>query len=204
MSLGCATAYESGVNSQSVQTPATLTQQGQFTKAAILSGMHDSFMFAMDMNEPARGTPVVTNSQSVPKLSPLPVHLSPEPSKRNTHDAKWYIESGRSFFVRGNYEASAAAYREALRQNQNIAEAYVGLGSALRMQKQVPDAIKAYEQALHLEPNSTAALVHLGYTYADVQSEHQNIEKAKDFFRRASQHGDPFAKIALQGLDTRS
>lgn len=199
---GCATDYENGGSLQSVKNPATLAQQGQFTKAAILRGLHDSSLF--NVKESVREIRMETQNLPVSKPSPLPVRLSPEPGPTSIHDEKWHRELGRSFFVRGNYEAAAAAYRQALRQNQDAAEAYVGLGSALRMQGQVSEAINAYEHALQVEPNSTAALVHLGYMYADAQTEHQNTEKAKDLFRRASQQGDPFAKIALQGLDSRS
>ncbi|GJL64367.1 MAG: hypothetical protein NPIRA04_30210 [Nitrospirales bacterium] len=199
---GCATDYENSGSPQSLQNPATLTQQGQFTKAAILRGLHDSSLF--DVKESVRETGMETQNLPVSKPSPLPVRLSPETGQSILHDEKWHRELGRSFFVRGNYEASAAAYRQALRQNQDVAEAYVGLGSALRMQGQISEAINAYEQALQVEPDSTAALVHLGSMYADAQTEHQDIERAKDLFRHASQQGDPFAKIALQELDTRS
>lgn len=200
--LGCATDYENGGSLQSVQNPAMLTQQGQFTKAVIVSGLHDSTLFdkAMSVQETQRAP----NKQPELKRSPLPVHLPPESGQTLTHDEKRHSELGRSFFVRGNYKASAAAYREALRQNENDVESYVGLGSALRMQRQESAAIQAYEHALQLEPDSTAALVHLGSMYAHAQSEHYDIEKARRLFLRASQHGDPFAKIALQGLNARS
>ncbi len=199
MSVGCAANYEKSV---SPHTPATLKQQSQFTQAAILSGLHDSSLF--DVITPAHDMQIETPSQRVATVSPLPVHLPEKPAQGISHDEKWHQELGRSFFVRGNYDAAAAAYREALRQKPDVAEAYVGLGSALRMQNEVPAAIEAYEQALHLEPDFTAALVHLGSIYAEAQTDYQDIERAKELFRRASIHGDPFAEIALQELRTRS
>ncbi|GJL54782.1 MAG: hypothetical protein NPIRA02_19140 [Nitrospirales bacterium] len=204
MSVGCATNYENSVSSQSFQTPETLTQQSQFTKAAILRGLHDASLF--DTHQTTPDSHVETRSLSVSTVSPMPVHLSEQSSQSTIQDhaEKWHQELGLSFFVRGNYEAAAAAYREALRQQPDVAETYVGLGSALRMQNKVPAAIEAYEHALHLEPDSTAALVHLGSIYAEAQTEHQDIEKAKELFQRASKNGDPFAEIALQELRSRS
>ena len=93
--------------------------------------------------------------------------------------------------VNGNHDGAVAAYREAIRQNDSLAEAYLGFGILLKMQGKVDEAVKAYKKALTLNPKYAAALVHLGYAYADGQNNPQNLEKAKRLFYRASKQGDP-------------
>ncbi len=217
MSSGCTMGQETRATDHA-QHMVALEQQGQFTKAVILQSLHDSTSFnlgtperdvAMSQNDgmtlPGEGQAETghESGKHVGPPSPLLVHLTPDRGPKTGLDEKWHSELGWSLLVDGNYEGAVAAYREALRQNQDSAEAYVGLGSALKMQNEASAAIEAYEQALHLQPDNPAALVHLGAIYADGAPEHRNVEKAKQLYSRASQQGDPFATMALRDLNTR-
>ena len=219
ISLGCSTGFERSKSDHAVQTYTSLSKQGKFTKAAILLSMHDSV--SLEMKGPTRIS--LTNSEREPLLeakeegnpalkakrltsssvSSLQAYLPPEHAQKSNLDEKWHTELGWSLLIDGKYEGAVAAYREALRQNREVAEAYLGLGISLRMQNQTPAAIEAYQHALKLNPDYAAALVHLGYIYADGEPEYRDVEKAKHLFYKASQHGDPFAMIALRELKTR-
>ena len=103
--------------------------------------------------------------------------------------------------LEGNYIAAESAYRLALRHETNSAEAYLGLGMALMFQGKREQAILAYEEALKIHPSYAAALVHLGYAYADsLEEQPENHRKARSLFQQASDLGDPFALLALMGL----
>ena len=62
-------------------------------------------------------------------------------------------------------------------------------------------AIMAYEEALNIQPRYAAALVHLGYAYADSENDQSESRiKAQSLFQQAYDLGDPFALLALMGL----
>jgi len=210
--LGCSSGLQSSItkdhaqsgglaNSPGKETYASLLRQGQFTRAKILSSIYDSSSF--EMKGPVLDPHVGSETVPVHQPSPLQAYLPPEQSQQTGLDGRWHTELGWSLLLGGNYEGAVAAYREALRQNRMFAEAYLGLGISLSMQNHALAAIEAYRQALDLQPDYPAALVHLGYMYADGKAEHQDVEKAKQLFHRASQQGDPFATIALLELKSR-
>ncbi len=62
-------------------------------------------------------------------------------------DAK---KKGDSFLRQGNLEEAAAAYRQAIRQNQGYAEAHLNLGYVLMQQKNLDEAKNRLQQALAL------------------------------------------------------
>ncbi len=231
MLVGCAANYENGRSyydpdqlgelsqNEREEVYASLSHKGQFTEVAILKNLHDSSFdvsgsgmdsvlpqqdkrdaIPHEKNVQAVHTPP-SHEEVIPQDSPLLVHLPSGPSKIEGQDEQWHKDLGWSLLIEGNYEGAAAAYREALRQNQDSAEAYLGLGSSLRMQHHIPAAIEAYEHAIQLQPDYTAALVHLGSIYAEGGPEHQDIDRAKQMYARASEQGDPFAKIALKDLN---
>ncbi len=219
LSAGCSTGKNS--NNHHDQTVASLTQQGHFTKAALLDSLQNSAYTSDTKREgviaPTSSTesePRIEDQQEIEKVlqlesteeahpSPLLVHLPPESSSETTLDEKWHIKLGWSLLIDGNYAGAAAAYREAIRHDRDSAEAYLGLGSSLKMQNHIPAAIEAYQHVLRLQPDYTAALVHLGSIYADGDPEHRNVAEAKQLYARASQQGDPFAKMALKELKAR-
>jgi len=60
------------------------------------------------------------------------------------------------------------AYREALSLDPAMAEAWNGLGFALRNQRKYPESIDAYEEALKRRPHYAQALEYLGEAYVQM------------------------------------
>ena len=181
----------------------------------MLGGLHDTSQLATITYEPSTKTerpqsqevpgPTLKNNEEPPK-SPLTAQYTlpqGDHPQKTSLGGKWHARLGWSLMVNGNHDGAVAAYREAIRQNDSLAEAYLGFGILLKMQGNVEEAVKAYKKALTLNPQYAAALVHLGYAYADGPNNPKNIEKAKRLFSRASKQGDPFAMIALIDLKTR-
>ena len=192
-----------------------LVQNGKYTDAAMLGGLHDHSQWETSAHEPSTERelpqsqevqPQTVKNEDQPKL-PLTAeltHMQGDHAQKTSLGGKWHARLGWSLMVNGNHDGAVAAYREALRQNDSLAEAYLGFGILLKMQGNVEEAVKAYKKALTLNPQYAAALVHLGYAYADQPQGQGDLAKAKGLFRQASKHGDPFAIIALIDLKTRS
>ncbi len=106
-------------------------------------------------------------------------------------------KSGWRFLLDGQPHAAVAAYRQALRQNPQSANAYLGLGISLKSIGEIRLAKKALIKAVNLDPRSPSALVHLGYLYTEGDAGQLDRSKARRLFLQASQLGDPFASIAL-------
>ena len=64
-----------------------------------------------------------------------------------------------------DYESAEAAFRSALARRPAYAEAWNGLGYALRQQGKYPESLQAYHEALRLRPDFPEALEYLGETY---------------------------------------
>ncbi|RMH05559.1 MAG: tetratricopeptide repeat protein [Nitrospirae bacterium] len=124
-------------------------------------------------------------------------------SKKSELTADWHMQVGWALVLAGNYAGAEAAYRQAIRQDNQKAAAYLGLGMALMMRQEYQEAIEAYRRALTLRPEYPAALVHLGYAYTQQANDPDRWNKARLLFEKASQQGDPFAKLALLELQTR-
>ena len=192
-----------------------LVQNGKLTDAAMLGGLHDTSRLATITYEPPTKTeipqfqevpgPAIKNEE--PPKSPLTALVTlpqGDHTQKTALGGKWHARLGWSLMVNGNHDGAVAAYREAIRQNDSLAEAYLGFGILLKMQGKVEEAVKAYKKALTLNPQYAAALVHLGYAYADQPRGQGDLAKAKGLFRQASKQGDPFAIIALIDLKTRN
>lgn len=138
-------------------------------------------------------------SHSLPREKPVPspVLLHNNDTEDQTNMGWWSLLNGRP-------QDAMTAYREALRNHPNSADAYVGLGIALKSLGYIEHAKEAIQQALELNPQLSSALVLLGYLYADGHVGHSDPEAARRLFNQASQLGDPFAGIALLDLKTRS
>ena len=92
---------------------------------------------------------------------------TPAPSGRPTAEA----EFNRGLWAQKakNWAAAVAAFRKAVALNPRYAEAWNGLGYALRNQGRYPDAIKAYDEALRLRPDFPEALEYVGEAYVLVR-----------------------------------
>jgi Flp pilus assembly protein TadD len=64
-----------------------------------------------------------------------------------------------------DYTSAEAAFRRALARRPTYAEAWNGLGYALRQQGKYPESLQAYHEALRLRPDFPEALEYLGEAY---------------------------------------
>jgi tetratricopeptide (TPR) repeat protein len=64
-----------------------------------------------------------------------------------------------------DWNAAVAAFRRAVELKPGYAEAWNGLGYALRNQGKYAESLKAYDEALRLRPNFPEALEYLGEAY---------------------------------------
>ena len=64
-----------------------------------------------------------------------------------------------------DYTSAEAAFRRALARRPAYAEAWNGLGYALRQQGKYPESLQAYHEALRLRPDFPEALEYLGEAY---------------------------------------
>lgn len=138
-------------------------------------------------------------SHSSPKKKPI--HIAVLLQNNDTQDQ---ANTGWRSLLNGRPEDAIAAYQKSLRIDPKSAEAYLGMGIALKSLGFIDHAKDAIQQALELNPDLSSALVHLGYLYADGHIGPSNSKAAHRLFSQASQLGDPFASIALLDLQFRS
>ncbi len=75
----------------------------------------------------------------------------------NPIQAQKEVQVGNQYFKKGSYRAAAGRFREAVKWNENYAEAYFRLGEACEKLQDKPGARTAYEKFLKLEPDSKRA-----------------------------------------------
>ena len=194
-----------GLNSRPYQLPKSSIrtkgfQMNAFTRDAISQNFHHVLRSPVRVNI-ALAPPPQTHLPTGKNGLHSPGRM--EGGNPSDLDAPWHSHVGWTMVLDGNYPAAEAAYRQALRQNNQFAEAHLGLGMALMMQGDLEGAISSYEEALNIQPGYPAALVHLGYTYANGSNGVQNLQKAQALFKKASDQGDPFAMLALVDLRAR-
>jgi Flp pilus assembly protein TadD len=80
-------------------------------------------------------------------------------------DAAERCNEGLALAVKQDWPAAEAAYREAIRLKPDLAEAWNGLGHALKKQRKLDASVRAYKQALTLRPGYPQALEYLGEAY---------------------------------------
>ena len=68
-----------------------------------------------------------------------------------------------------DYPSAEAAFRRAVSLRPTYAEAWNGLGYALRQQGKYPESLPAYDEALRLRPDFPEALEYLGETYVKLR-----------------------------------
>ena len=130
---------------------------------------------------------------------PLPAGNIPDQSPGVPH-----MKLGWNFLVNGQTDAAMSAYRQALSRHPQSANALLGMGMTLKTLGKTHEAKDAITKALELDPQLAPALVHLGYLYADGQLGPPAPDTARHLFQQAQQIGDPFARIALLELRSRS
>jgi tetratricopeptide (TPR) repeat protein len=73
-----------------------------------------------------------------------------------------YLQSGESYFDKGEYGRASIQFRKALQIDHQYAEAYYRLGLTDVKLQLWPDAFRALDQAISLDPNHLAAHLKLG------------------------------------------
>jgi superkiller protein 3 len=99
--------------------------------------------------------PVAADMTPAPPRSRMP----PAPSAAQEYDR------GLSATRAKEWSVAAAAFTKAIEMRPGYAEAWNGLGYALRSQGRYPEALRAYDEALRLRPDYPEALEYLGEAY---------------------------------------
>lgn len=84
-------------------------------------------------------------------------------------DAAWHAQSivraGRVLFDLGEYEGAAAQFREALKKDDRMGDAWYALGITYGRLGRVAEKIQAFEAAVKVSPLSADAHYQLGLAY---------------------------------------
>ena len=106
-------------------------------------------------------TAALAAQQSKPPEAPEPPEEDETLVQReytfNPIQARKELEVGTQYFRKGSYLAAAGRFREAVKWDENYAEAYLRLGEACGKLKDQAGSRKAYEKFLSLAPDSKDA-----------------------------------------------
>jgi len=75
----------------------------------------------------------------------------------NPHQAKREMDIGSYYLKKGSYAAAAARFREAVKWQPKLAEAYLKLGQAQEKGGELQKALEAYQKYLEIEPKGKKA-----------------------------------------------
>jgi Flp pilus assembly protein TadD len=90
---------------------------------------------------------------------------TPKPGQTPSLSGEARYNEGLACAEKHDWARAEQAYREAIDLKPNLAEAWNGLGHALKMQGKFEDAFIAYDEALRLRPDFPLALEYLGEAY---------------------------------------
>lgn len=97
----------------------------------------------------------------------------------------WYLgisNSGRKYYVAGEYEKAIDAYKEQISKNPS-SEAYFNMGLAYGKLGQNDKEIAAYEEAIKLNPKRPELHFNLGTVYNDIGNSQKAINVLKEAIR---------------------
>ena len=127
---------------------------------------------------------------------PLPVPAAPAPSRASISPEQRYND-GLAMARRRDWRGAETAYREALRAMPSLAEAWNGLGYALRNQGKYDESVRAYHEALRLRPDYPEALEYLGEAYVKMG----RLEDARRLLDRLRQLDAPEVEDLARAID---
>jgi Flp pilus assembly protein TadD len=127
---------------------------------------------------------------------PLPAPVAPVPSATSISPEQRHNE-GLALARRRDWRGAETAYREALRARPSLAEAWNGLGYALRNQGKYDESVRAYHEALRLRPDYPEALEYLGEAYVKMG----RLEDARRLLDRLRQLDAPEAEDLARAID---
>ena len=91
--------------------------------------------------------------------------MQPAPAVKHGITAEGMYRLGRYFEGQARHERAIAAYRQALKLDPLLVEAYNGLGMALAAQRRYDEAIREFQAAVTLAPHAAHLHNNLGYAY---------------------------------------
>jgi tetratricopeptide (TPR) repeat protein len=98
----------------------------------------------------------------------------------------WYIgisDTGRKFYVVGEYGKAIEAFKEQILKNPLSAEAYFNLGLSYSKTGQYDKEIEAYEEAVKLNPKKPELHYNLGIVYNDIGNKQKAVSVLKEAIR---------------------
>ena len=105
----------------------------------------------------------------------------------------WYIgikNTGREYYVSGNYEKAIDAFKESIRKKPNSAEAHFNLGLAYGKIGESDKEIESYLEAIRLKPKVPNVHFNLGSAY----KENGDIQSAIESYKKALQIDNDYTK----------
>ena len=126
---------------------------------------------------------------------PLPEPASPPPPTSSIIPEQRHNE-GLAMAKRRDWRGAETAYRDALRAKPTLAEAWNGLGYALRNQEKYEESLRAYHEALRLRPDYPEALEYLGEAYVKLG----RLDDARRLLERLRQLGAPEAEDLARAI----
>jgi len=90
---------------------------------------------------------------------------------------------GRYFEGQARYDQAIALYREALKRDPLLVEAYTGLGMALAAQQRYEDAVRQFQAAVVLEPQAAHLHNNLGYAYLLIGANEKAVKTLEEATR---------------------
>ena len=120
---------------------------------------------------------------------------TPPPSGIPTGPEQQYIQGVTATRAK-EWSAAAAAFAKAVELTPTYAEAWNGLGYALRNQGKYAESLKAYNEALRLRPDYPEALEYLGEAYVKMGQ----LDEARKVLERLRPIDKKMAKELEDGI----
>jgi len=116
-----------------------------------------------------RATPILLTGLLLLIAPPARADMTPTPPPSGipTGPEQQYIQGVTATRAK-EWSVAAAAFAKAVELKPTYAEAWNGLGYALRNQGKYADSLKAYNEALRLRPDYPEALEYLGEAYVEM------------------------------------
>jgi Tfp pilus assembly protein PilF len=110
-------------------------------------------------------------------------------------NAKEWVEKGKLFHERGQYDQAIDSFKRALSFKQDNTDILIRIGLSYRYKEEYDKAIKWYQKVLEIEPKSKLALNNIGYAYECKEQ----LDEAMKMYRKALEI-DPVYELALINL----
>ncbi|HKA62162.1 MAG TPA: tetratricopeptide repeat protein [Methylomirabilota bacterium] len=110
------------------------------------------------------GIVLLTAAPAAADMTPAPPRTQMPPAPSAEEEYRRGVAATRA----KEWSVAGAAFSRAVEMRPGYAEAWNGLGYALRNQGKYPESLKAYDEALRLRPDYPEALEYLGEAYVKI------------------------------------